>query len=117
MTETVESRVAFILMMNLMLLLVGCVMDMFSAIMVLAPILKTVAAGYGIDPVHLGIIMTVNLEIGLLTPPVGINLFIAMTVFREDFRTIVRGVLPFIAVMLLGLVLISFLPILSMGLL
>ena len=117
MTETVESRVAFILMMNLLLLLVGCVMDMFSAIMVLGPILQTVAAGYGIDPVHLGIIMTVNLEIGLLTPPVGIHLFIAMTAFREDFWTIVRGVLPFIAVMLVGLLLISFLPILSLGLL
>ncbi len=117
MTETVESRVAFILMMNLLLLLVGCVMDMFSAIMVLGPILQTVAAGYGIDPVHLGIIMTVNLEIGLLTPPVGIHLFIAMTAFREDFWTIVRGVLPFIAVMLVGLLVISFVPFLSLGLL
>lgn len=117
MIETVESRVAFILMMNLLLLLVGCVMDMFSAIMVLGPILQTVAAGYGIDPVHLGIIMTVNLEIGLLTPPVGIHLFIAMTAFREDFWTIVRGVLPFIAVMLVGLLVISFVPFLSLGLL
>jgi C4-dicarboxylate transporter DctM subunit len=110
----VESRTTFILLMNTLLLAVGCLMDMASAILVLAPLLKQMGAVYGVDPVHLGVIMTVNLEIGLLTPPVGLNLIIAMTAFREPFGLIVRGVLPFIAIMLLGLIIISFVPALSL---
>ncbi|WP_457645443.1 TRAP transporter large permease subunit, partial [Profundibacter sp.] len=81
---------------------------------ILAPILLVLGRSYGIDPVHLGIIMTVNLEIGLLTPPVGMNLIVAMTAFREDFGLIVKGVLPFIVVMLVGLVAITFIPQLSL---
>ena len=112
----VESRTTFLLLMNGLLLVVGCVMDMASAILVLAPLLLQMGETYGIDPVHLGIIMTVNLEIGLLTPPVGLNLIIAMTAFREPFGLIVRGVLPFIAIMLIGLLVISFVPQLSLWL-
>ena len=114
MAGLITSKVTFLLVINALLLVVGMVMDMASAILILAPILLALGRNYGVDPVHLGIIMTVNLEIGLLTPPVGINLIVAMTAFREDFGLIVRGVLPFIAVMLVGLLAISFIPELSL---
>ncbi len=114
MSGMITSKFTFLIMINLLLLLVGMVMDMVSAILILAPILLVLGRNYGIDPVHLGIIMTVNLEIGLLTPPVGMNLIVAMTAFREDFGLIARGVLPFIAVMLVGLLLITFIPQISL---
>ena len=110
----VSSKITFILLINGLLLIVGCIMDMTSAILILAPLLLQLGHVYQIDPVHLGIIMTVNLEIGLLTPPVGINLIVAMTAFRENFGLITRGVLPFILLMLVGLLLISFIPELSL---
>jgi C4-dicarboxylate transporter DctM subunit len=88
---------------NVLLLLTGCIMDMGSAILILAPILQPMAAEMGIDPVHFGIVMVMNLEIGYLTPPLGLNLMVAVTVFREDFWTVCRAVLPFMAIMLLGL--------------
>lgn len=113
----ITSKVTFLLAVNVLLLIVGCVMDMVSAILILAPLLLALGRVYGIDPVHLGIIMTVNLEIGLLTPPVGINLIVAMTAFREKFSLITRGVLPFIALMLVGLLIVSFVPALSLALL
>ena len=114
MSGMITSKFTFLIMINILLLLVGMVMDMVSAILILAPILLVLGRHYGIDPVHLGIIMTVNLEIGLLTPPVGMNLIVAMTAFRENFGLIVRGVLPFIVVMLVGLVAITFIPQLSL---
>ena len=76
-----------------------------------------VAVEQGIDALHFGIIMVVNLEIGYLTPPLGLNLIVAMSVFKEDFWTICRAVLPFVALMLIGLLLISFYPPLVMALL
>lgn len=91
---------------NLLLLAVGCLMDIGSAILILAPLLLPMVQQMGIDPVHFGIIMIVNLEIGYLTPPVGINLFIAMVAFKESFGRIVVSVLPFIAIMLVALVLV-----------
>lgn len=106
----VSSKITFILLINVLLLLVGCIMDMTSAILILAPLLLQLGHAYQIDPIHLGIIMTVNLEIGLLTPPVGMNLIVAMTAFQEDFGSIVRGVIPFILLMLMGLLLISLVP-------
>jgi C4-dicarboxylate transporter DctM subunit len=113
----ITSKTTFLLAVNVLLLIVGCVMDMVSAILILAPLLLALGRVYGVDPVHLGIIMTVNLEIGLLTPPVGINLIVAMTAFREKFSLITRGVLPFIALMLIGLLIVSFVPALSLALL
>jgi len=112
----VSSKITFILLINVLLLGVGCIMDTISAIMVLAPLLLQLGKAYGIDPVHLGVIMTVNLEIGLLTPPVGINLFVAMTAFKENLGLIIKGVLPFIFIMLAGLLLISFVPELTLWL-
>ena len=110
MTSMIDSRVFFILGLNVLLLIVGCFMDIVSAILILAPVLLPVATAYGLHPVHLGIIMILNLEIGYLTPPVGMNIFIAMTAFKESFATIVRGVLPFIALIMAVLILVSFVP-------
>ena len=116
LTARLDSPVLFLLVVNLMLLAVGCVMDIGSAILILAPILNPVAVGQGIDPVHLGIIMVVNLEIGYLTPPLGLNLIIAMSAFREDFWTVCRAVLPFLGLMLVALLLVTFIPGLSLAL-
>ena len=101
---------------NLFLLLIGCLMDIGSAILVLAPILAPLAADNGFSALHFGVIMVVNLEIGYLTPPLGLNLIVAMGVFRESFWDICRAVLPFLALMLLCLVAIAWLPALSLAL-
>ena len=112
----VESRVAFLLMVNLLLLIVGCFVDTMSAIVILAPLLLPMAEAFGIDPIHFGIIMVINLEIGLLTPPLGMNLIVAMTAFKANFGTVVRGALPFIALMIGVLMLITFIPAISLAL-
>jgi C4-dicarboxylate transporter DctM subunit len=112
----VESRVAFLLMVNLLLLVVGCFVDTMSAIVILAPLLLPMAEAFGIDPIHFGIIMVINLEIGLLTPPLGLNLIVAMTAFKANFGTVVRGALPFIALMIAVLMLVTFIPAISLAL-
>lgn len=110
----IDSRTGFLIGTNLFLLAVGCIMDIGSAILILTPILQPLAAAQGIDPVHFGIITVVNLEIGYLTPPLGLNLIVAMTAFRTDFWTICRAVLPFLVLMLAGLLTVSFWPGLSL---
>jgi len=117
LSERITNPTVFLIGTNLFLLLVGCLMDIGSAILVLAPMLTPLAVEQGIDALHFGIIMVVNLEIGYLTPPLGLNLIVAMSVFKEDFWTICRAVLPFIALMLTGLLLISLYPPLTMALL
>lgn len=112
--QVIGSPSGFLVGMNLFLLAVGCVMDIGSAILILAPMLQPVAATQGIDPVHLGIITVVNLEIGYLTPPLGLNLIIAMTVFRVKFWTVCRAVAPFAILMLIGLQIVTFWPGLSL---
>ena len=108
--------VAFLLAVNLMLLAVGCVLDPSSAILVLAPLLVPVAMSLGVDPIHFGIVMTVNLAIGMFTPPFGLNLFVAQQVTGVPVTDLYRGVLPFVAVMLLALAIITFVPALSLAL-
>ncbi len=115
--ETFSSKLAFLIAVNILLLLIGCFLDAVSAILVLSPLLLVPAQRLGIDPVHFGIIMVVNLEIGLLTPPVGLNLIVALTAFKEKFSIIVRGALPFVGIMLLALIVITFVPTLSLFLL
>lgn len=110
----VSSKIAFLLAVNAALLIIGCLIDVVSAILLLGPILFAAAHSFGINPVHFGIIMVINLEIGLLTPPVGLNLLVAMTAFRERFRDICVSVLPFIAIMIGILLLVTFMPQLSL---
>jgi C4-dicarboxylate transporter DctM subunit len=114
--NTIDSPIGFLLAMNVALLIAGAMMDSISAILILSPILAVAGAAYGIDPVHLGIITIVNLEIGYLTPPFGINLFVASALFEQPLARVFRGVLPFILLMLLCLVAITFVPSISLGL-
>ncbi len=114
MSGVVHDRLSFIALSMLLLLLVGAVMEITPAVLVLAPLLLPLARTYGIDPVHFGIMMIVNLEIGYLTPPMGLNLFVAMTAFRQDFLTVSRAALPFIALLLVGLTVVSLWPALSL---
>jgi len=109
-TDTTTSRIMFLLAVNALLLLVGCLFDVISAILILAPLLLVPAIAYGIDPVHFGVIMVINLEIGFLTPPLGLNIIVAMTAFRENFIEICRAVLPFIALIFGVLMVVTFVP-------
>ncbi len=114
LSANITNVIIFIICLNLLLLLVGCLMDTISALLILGPLIAPIAASYGIHPVHLGIMMVLNLEIGLLTPPMGLNLLVASTTFKEPFTRVVKSVLPFIGLMLLVLLLISFVPQLSL---
>jgi C4-dicarboxylate transporter DctM subunit len=116
LAAVLPGKTAFLLGVNGLLLVLGCVLDIGSAILLLAPVLEPVARSYGIDPVHFGVIMVMNLEIGYLTPPLGLNLIVASALFRLPFREVVQGALPFVGLMLLALLLVSFVPALSLWL-
>jgi C4-dicarboxylate transporter DctM subunit len=109
------TPVTFLLIVNLFLLLVGALMDSISAILIIAPLLAPIGIELGIDPIHLGVIFIVNLEIGYLTPPIGINLFVASSVFRQPLGEVVRGVVPFIGMMVIGLVAVTYVPSIALG--
>ena len=115
MTTISDNPIIILLIINVLLLLVGCVMDTTPAILVLSPILFPVAVAMGVDPIHFGIIMVVNLAIGFITPPLGINLFVAARVGNAQLGTVVRGILPFITIMILLLLVISYVPPVSIG--
>jgi C4-dicarboxylate transporter DctM subunit len=103
-----------LVVINLLLLVVGCLLDPGSAILVLTPLLAPIAKAIGVDLVHFGIIMTVNLSIGMFTPPFGINIFVAQAVFRTPLSVLYPGLAPFIAVNILALVVITYIPQLSL---
>ena len=113
MRGAVESKFVFLLILNLSLLALGCLMDIFSAILVVLPLIFPLGAAYGIDPVHMGIIFIINMEVGFLTPPVGINLFLSSYRFGKPFTDVCRYVLPFLLIQLIVVFLVTYLPILS----
>ncbi len=113
----IQSRVLFLVVLNIFLLAVGCTMGIFSALVVVVPLLSPIANAYGIDPIHLGIIFLANLEIGASIPPLGINLFIAGMRFEKSVLKLYVASLPFIAILLIGLAMITYLPWLSLALL
>jgi C4-dicarboxylate transporter DctM subunit len=110
LSQRIDNPISALLGINLFLLLIGCIIDIGSAILILAPMLNPIAESQGIDPVHFGIIMVMNLEIGYLTPPLGLNLIVAMGVFKESFWTVCKATIPFLIIMLAGLMLVSFVP-------
>ncbi|MDR0463513.1 MAG: TRAP transporter large permease subunit [Treponema sp.] len=116
MQNAINSKFVFLLLLNLVLLLLGCVLDIFSAILVLLPLIIPLGIAYGIDPLHLGIIFIINLEAGFLTPPVGINLFLASYRFGKPFMEICGYVVPFLLVRLVVVLLVTYLPWLSLWL-
>ena len=114
--STTESRVITLIGLNIFLLIVGCLMDIFSAVIIVVPLLLPIAEQFGIDKAHLGIIVLTNLEIGYLTPPVGMNLFISSMKFDRSVLLLYRSVLLFIALLLVALVLVTYVPELSLWL-
>jgi len=118
--ETVEpyidSQILFLLLVNLLLLIVGMVLDIFAALVIMAPLIIPIALAFGVDPVHLGIIFLANLQIGYCTPPVGINLFLASHRFNKDILEIYRATLPFLGWLLMALLIITWWPALSLWL-
>ncbi len=110
MTSVVSSRFVFLLFLNLALLVVGCFMDIFSAVLVISPLIIPLGAAYGVHPVHLGVIFIANLSIGFLTPPIGMNLFLASYAFGKPVMRIYKDVLPFFVAQLVVLVIITWVP-------
>lgn len=106
--DYIHSKTTFLLVLTVFLLIVGCMMDIFSAIAVVVPLITPVALEYGVDPVHLGIIFLANLEIGYITPPVGLNLFIGSLAFDKPVIYLARTVLPFLGLLLITLLVITF---------
>ncbi|MCP3956482.1 MAG: TRAP transporter large permease subunit [bacterium] len=115
--QHVHSPLVFLLVLNIFLLLVGCLMDIFSAIVVVVPLIVPLGLAFGIDPIHLGIIFVANLELGYLTPPVGLNLFLASYRFERPLMTIYRSAVPMLIILGFGVLLITYVPWLTTGLL
>jgi C4-dicarboxylate transporter DctM subunit len=113
----ISSKYTFLILLNLFLLIVGMLMDIFSAIIVVVPIITPIAKSFGVDPIHLGIIFLTNLEIGYLTPPVGLNLFISSFRFEKPIIKIYLATIPFIIILFIALLLITYIPEISLFLL
>lgn len=112
-TSTLHTKVQFLLALNVLLLVAGCVLDVFSALVLLVPLLTPLALQFGVHPLHLGIIFLANLEIGYSTPPVGLNLFVASLTFKRPMGELIRAVVPFVLLLLLSVLVITFVPVLS----
>ena len=112
-SQFIDSKIGFLIVLNIFLLIVGCLMDIFSAIVAVLPLLIPFAQAYGIDPLHLGVIFLTNLEIGYLTPPVGINLFISSFQFKKPVLTVYKSVITFMLLMFGSLMVITYVPALS----
>lgn len=116
MQQHVHSKILFLIMLNVFLLILGCMIDIFSAIIVAVPLIVPVATSFGVDPIHLGIIFLANLEIGYNTPPVGMNLFIASFRFNKPILKLYLAAVPFLIILLISLILITYIPDLSLWL-
>jgi C4-dicarboxylate transporter DctM subunit len=112
-----DNKIVILLFINILLLIVGCVMDTTPSILVLAPILLPVAIQIGVNPIHFGLIMVVNLAIGFITPPLGLNLFVASRIGRTGMDTVIKGIIPFVIVMVACLMVITYIPDISLLLL
>ncbi|MYB18990.1 MAG: TRAP transporter large permease subunit [Holophagales bacterium] len=115
--NNIESKIVFLLALNVFLLLVGCLMDIFSATVVVVPLIIPLGLAFGVDPVHLGIIFVANLELGYLTPPVGLNLFLASYRFERPLLAVYRAAVPALVILGFGVLLITYVPGLTLGLL
>lgn len=113
----VDSPLGFLLLLNVFLLVLGAILDIFSALVLVVPLILPIAAQYGIHPVHLGIIFLANMQLGYSTPPVGLNLFIASYRFDKPITEIYSATLPYLAILMLSVLIITYVPALSLGLL
>ena len=112
--QHIDEKLTFLILLNLFLLGLGMMLDIFSAIVLIVPIVLPIAAGYGIHPVHLGIIFLANMQLGYFTPPVGMNLFIASYRFNKPVMTLYRATIPFFFVLLVSVLIITYWPSLSL---
>ena len=112
--ELVTDKLTFLILLNLFLLVLGTMLDIFSALVLMIPLLLPVAIGYGVDPVHLGIIFLANMQIGYFTPPVGMNLFIASYRFDKPVMQLYGATLPWFAILLMAVLIITYWPDLSL---
>lgn len=114
--EHISNPLTFLAALNVFLLILGTMLDIFSAVVIMVPLLLPIAVGYGIDPVHLGIIFLANMQIGYFTPPIGMNLFIASYRFKKPITTIYRATLPYFIILLIAVLIITYWPALSLTL-
>lgn len=114
--EYVDSKLTFLILLNIFLLILGTMLDIFSALMIMIPLLLPIAIGYGIDPVHLGIIFLANMQIGYFTPPVGMNLFIASYRFEKPVMQLYRATWPFFVILMITVLIITYVPAISLWL-
>jgi len=112
----VNSRFVFLIVLNLLLLVVGCIMDIYTAIIVVVPLILPMAVEFGVDPIHLGIIFLANLAIGYCTPPVGVNLFVASLRFNKPIVSLYKASAAFLGIQLVTLLIITYLPVISLWL-
>lgn len=114
--QHIDSRLTFLILLNVFLLVLGAMLDIFSALVLVVPLILPVAAGYGIHPAHLGVIFLANMQIGYITPPIGMNLFIAGYRFEKPVLRLYRATLPFFFILLLSVLIITYWPSLSLWL-
>jgi TRAP-type C4-dicarboxylate transport system permease large subunit len=114
MQTYIQSPISFLLLLNILLLALGAMLDIFSALVIMVPLLLPVAVGYGIHPVHLGIIFLANMQVGYFTPPVGMNLFIASYRFKKPLLELYAATLPFMLILLVAVAMITYIPMLSL---
>ena len=114
MQAQVSDKIVFLILLNILLLILGAILDIFSALVIMVPLILPVAIGYGLNPVHLGIIFLANMQIGYFTPPVGMNLFIAGYRFERPITEIYRATIPFMLVLLIAVLIITYVPYLSL---
>jgi tripartite ATP-independent transporter DctM subunit len=110
----ISGKFTFLILLNIVLLVLGAMLDIFSALVIMIPLIVPIAMGYGIDPIHLGIIFLANMQIGYFTPPIGMNLFIASYRFNRSITELYRATIPFMMVLLLALVIITYVPAVSL---
>jgi len=115
-TAHISSKITFLILLNVFLLVLGTMLDIFSALVLIVPLVLPIAIGYGIDPIHLGIIFLANMQIGYCTPPVGMNLFIASYRFDKPIVLLYRAALPFLVILLICVLVITYWPGLSLAL-
>ena len=116
MQQHISSKITFLILLNILLLVLGAFLDIFAAIVIIVPLILPIAISYGIHPVHLGIIFLANMQIGYFTPPVGMNLFIASYRFKKPITELYRACIPFMLVLMFAVLIITYVPWLSLGL-
>jgi TRAP-type C4-dicarboxylate transport system permease large subunit len=113
----IHTQVVFLLALNGLLLVLGSVLEIYSAIIILAPVIAPMGAAFGVDPIHLGVIFLANLELGFLFPPLGLNLFLSSSRFGKPLPQLYRHVVPFLIILGFGVLLITYVPDMSLGIL